>query len=224
MTSNSWMDSKEGFASWTADQVAQYFKEKENLGDYYEMILNHKVTGDVAPHLSDRDLKEMGVESIGDRKRFLKVVSELGKEHRRQEREKVIWEGTEVMWFSCWQAACATCCGCCPVDPSEYKLTGTHLVIKTINPCRFGPCSCSCCHAEYHVDNIDLTHVNDADVKGIPAPCLHQICCCGKARDHIRLKTSAEGEKLLKLKKGEGETVARLITNQVEEAQKIERD
>jgi hypothetical protein len=38
------------------------------------------------------------------------------------------------------------------------------------------------------------------------------------------LKTSSDGEKLLKLEKGQGDVVSRKIMNQVEEIQRIERD
>jgi hypothetical protein len=218
-----WMDNTEDFAKWDATQMASYLKAKADLGDYYEMIVEHKVTGEVAPRLTDADLKEMGIASIGDRKRFSKALSGLQKEHRKQEREKVLWEDEEVLWFSCWEAGCVTCCGCCPQDPAQYSLTGTHLIIKTIKPCRIGPIPC-CCQHEYDVDNIDLTHVTDADVKGKPPPCCQQVLCCAKAQDHITIKTTSDGTKVLVLHKGKGEVISRKILNQVEEAQKMERD
>jgi len=65
--------------------------------------------------------------------------------------------------------------------------------------------------------------VTDADVRGIAPPFCQKVCCCGKTRDYIRVKTST-GNKMLILKKGEGEPVSRLIMNQVEEAQQMERD
>jgi hypothetical protein len=216
-------DAVKDFASWNEEKLASYLKDKAGLGDYYELLIQHKVTGEVAPRLSDLDLKEMGISNIGDRKMFAKALEDLQKEHRKQEREKVIWQGEEVLYFSCWDRCMDTCCGCSPVDPAEYKLTGTHLVIKRIHPCRFGPIRCCCAH-EYEVDNIDLTHVADADVRGVPAPCVQQICCCGVPQDHIEIKTTVEGQKILVLPQGEGEVIARKITNQVEEAQKIERD
>jgi hypothetical protein len=113
--------------------------------------------------------------------------------------------------------------GCCPDDPSQYSLTGTHLVIRTVQPQRCGPIRCCCVGVEYDVDNIDLTHVTDADVRGERAPCTQEICCCAKALDVINIK-STDGEKQIRLHMGEGEAVSRKILNQVEEAQKIERD
>jgi hypothetical protein len=113
--------------------------------------------------------------------------------------------------------------GCCPDDPSEYSLTGTHLVIKTVQPQRCGPIKCCCVGAEYNIDNIDLTHITDADVKGDRPPCTQEVCCCAKSLDVLTIKTS-NGEKVMKLHMGEGEAVSKKILNQVEEAQQMERD
>jgi len=211
------------FSTWPAERVAQYLRNHAGLGDYYELLLAQKVTGAVAPRLTDADLREMGIANIGDRKMFCKALQDLAKQERKQERERVLWQGQEVMFFSWWDGCWGTCCGCVPVDPSEYTLTGTHLVIRTQNPCRIGPIPC-CCNLQYVVDNVDLTHVVDADVHGVPAPCCQHVFCCAKAQDHIFVKTRTEGTKTLKLLKGDGETIARKITNQVEEAQQMERD
>jgi len=66
--------------------------------------------------------------------------------------------------------------------------------------------------------------VTDADVRGVAPPCCQKVLCCGKTRDYIHVKTSSEGSKTLVLKKGQGEPVSRMIMNQVEEAQQMERD
>jgi hypothetical protein len=149
-------DAIENFETWSAEDLAQYLKAKCDLADYYEMILKHDITGKVAPQLSENDLKEMGISSIGDRKRLQLAISELQKAARKKEREKVIWEGKEILWFSCWDACMGSCCGCCPVDPAAYKLTGTHLSITTVQPCYCGPIRC-CFGHEYHVDNVVRT-------------------------------------------------------------------
>uniref|UniRef100_A0A7S3P2Z9 SAM domain-containing protein n=1 Tax=Amphora coffeiformis TaxID=265554 RepID=A0A7S3P2Z9_9STRA len=223
-----------------------------------------------APSLTTTTSQELGINSIGDRKRFIAALDELKKGSRKADREKILWQDTEVLFFSCYDRNCATCCGCCPVDPSEYKLTNhqyvpyqtyrsmcmhvmnslpiivailplvatpvslvcmfvffflaiNSLVIKTVMPSRCGPLRC-CFGHEYHVDNIDLTYITSGDIKGEAAPCFQECCCCGNGRDRVNLMTSSEGGKYLVLKKGEGERVNRLILNQIEEAQKIERD
>lgn len=165
----------------------------------------------------------MGVTSLGDRKRFITAIEELQKNHRKAKREEVLWEDTEVLFFSCFDACLQTTCGCCPIDPQEYKLTSHHLVIKKYLPNRFGPCRC-CCGHEYEIDNIDLTYITSGDIKGEAPPCIQQICCCAHGRDRISLMTSSEGQKFLYVKKGDGDRVNKLILNQIEEAQKIERD
>jgi squalene cyclase len=106
-----WLEAnKDKFAEWDAHQVASYMRGKADLGAYYEVILEHKVTGQVAPRLTDNDLKEMGITSIGDRKRFGLALDELKKVHRKQEREKVLWTGEEQLYHGCWDGFCGTCC------------------------------------------------------------------------------------------------------------------
>lgn len=148
----------ENFEAWSAEDLAVYLKSCD-LADYYEMILKHDITGKVAPQLSENDLKEMGISSIGDRKRLQLAISELQKASRKKEREKIVWEGKEVLWFSCWDAAMGSCCGCCPVDPASYKLTGTHLSIRTEKPCYCGPFRC-CFGHEFDVDNVVSTYID----------------------------------------------------------------
>lgn len=145
------------FKTWKPEQFATYMRDKHNLGQYYEAIVSNGIGGDTAPRLTEADLKEMGVTTLGDRKRFIAALEDLQKDARRQDREKILWEDKEVLFFSCYDRNCQTCCGCCPVDPSEYKLTRHHLVIKTVMPNRCGPFRC-CFGNEYHVDNIVSVH------------------------------------------------------------------
>jgi hypothetical protein len=49
----------EGFEEWDAQKLAEYFK-KAGVGEYGEMFITHKITGRLAPLLTDLDLKEMG--------------------------------------------------------------------------------------------------------------------------------------------------------------------
>lgn len=216
-------DATSGFDAWSEHELAKYLRDKAGLGDYYELLIKHKVTGRVAPRLTDADLKEMGISNIGDRKLFGRALEDLQNAERKQNRQQVLWEGQEVLFFSCWDGCTAQCCGLCPIDAPQYQLTRTHLVITTIDPCRVG-CIMCCCNHKYEIDHVDLTHVVDADVKGVPAPCIQQCCCCGSAQDHIVIKTRTEGNKMLKLKKGEGLRVAQMVTHQIEEAQQMERD
>jgi hypothetical protein len=88
------------FKLWTATQLATYMRDTGGLGAYYEALLANDITGATAPQLTEPDLKEMGITSIGDRKRFLSTIDELKKQHRKHEREKILWEDEQILFFS----------------------------------------------------------------------------------------------------------------------------
>jgi hypothetical protein len=211
----------EGYENWKPQQLAEYLSTV-GLGDYYEAVIMHKITGKLAIHLKDEDIKDMGITIVGDRLLFRQVIQSLSKKARFVDRTKVIWEGKEVLYFGCFDRMMGTCCGCFPDDPSTYKLSSNHLKVKVVEPGRCGPLKVCCWHS-YKVNNIDLTHVTDVDVQGTPPPCIQEVCCCATGRDIIGI-TYAEGTLAMPLKKGVGETVSTLILNQVEETQVMERD
>lgn len=211
----------EGYENWQPQQLAEYLS-KVGLGDYYETIIKHKITGKLAIHLKDEDIKDMGITIVGDRLQFRQVIQSLSKKARSVERTKVIWEGKEVLYHGCFDRMMGTCCGCFPDDPSTYKLTTNHLKVKVVQPGRCGPVKVCCWHS-YKVNNIDLTNVTDVDVQGQPPPCMEEVCCCASGRDMIGV-TYVDGTLIIPLKKGVGESVSTLILNQIEEAQLMERD
>lgn len=117
-----------------------------------------------------------------------------------------------------------TCCGCCPEDPSIYKLTPSYMKVKKNNPIRVAFITCPC-HASYTINNIDLTYVDDVDVVGVPPPLCQKMICCAEGKDIVEISTKTDdGKVLLFLYRGMGEPVAEMIMNQVEEAQVMERD
>jgi len=191
-------------------------------GDYGEVFLKHKIDGRIAHRMQDKDLKEMGIESVGDRHRLVQEFEKIAKIQEQKDREKTLWEGDEILYFNGLQGCCTTCCGCFPDDPAHYTLTGTHLTIKSDDPCRCGPIPC-CFGHKYTVDNIDLTHVKDVDVQGVSPTCT-QACCCGKPQEHVIITAQPDGKKELHLRKEEGTKVSKMILNQVEIMQRIERD
>lgn len=212
------------FSEWTCEQLGEYFHSRTgDLGsDYSEMIQNHRIDGKVAHRLKDEDLKEMGMKKVGDRLRIMQEIEKIKNIQDQKDREKTVWTGKEKRFFNWWDRALATCCGCCPYDPEYYTLTGTHLVIKTNDPLRVGPIQC-CFGHKYHIDNVDLSNVVDADVKGVPPSCC-QACCCGKTQEHIYVRTNDGEIKIMKLSQEEGAVVSRKILNQVEQMQRIERN
>jgi hypothetical protein len=146
------------YENWSAQEFASYLKNQHDLGQYSSLVIKHGITGKVAHTLSEKDLQEMGISSIGDRKRFQQALSQLKQSARKKQREEVLWQGTEEMWNSWWEACCSTCCGCCPRDASQYKLTGTHLVITQKDIQRCGPIKCCCGHG-YHIDNVVCIYI-----------------------------------------------------------------
>ena len=229
--------------TWDTNELASFLKNKAKLGDYSEMFVHHKISGRIAPLLTDQDLKDMGITIVGDRLRIKSLLHHMKWKKRYQSRNKVIWEDTERLYYSNAEQMCWTCCGLFPDDPSTYKLTNTHLKIKTVDPLRCGPIKCCCCY-EYHVNNVDLSKIDDVDVVGVPSPCFARVFCCAPGKEIVELKTSTEdgttgtasnstkindnvamiGKLNIILKSGQGEHVSQLIMNQIEEAQVLERD
>ncbi len=53
----------------------QTWLESHGLGKYAEAMLAQDISVDLLPDLTDADLKELGIASLGDRKRLLKLVA-----------------------------------------------------------------------------------------------------------------------------------------------------
>ena len=110
-----------------------------------------------------------------------------------------------------YQIRKGTCCGCCPEDPSTYKLTQSYMKVKKVNPIRVGFITCPC-HSSYTINNIDLTYVNDVDVLGVPPPLCQKVLCCAQGKDIVDISTTTDdGKVLLFLHQDLGEPVANLI-------------
>lgn len=214
------------YHTWDPGQLGTYFRQR-GLGAYFETLKKHKITGKLAPLLGDDDLKEMGVNIVGDRLMFRHHLKDLSRRERYNRRIESLWEGEERIFFSECDKNCFTCNGFCPVDPSTYKLTSSHVKVRKVTPVRCGPCRLCCFGASYVSKNVDLSKVDDVDVMGIPAPCCHRVCCCSRGKDLVevesRFETKGTGKIFIVLEEGHGEVVANMILNQVEESQKMER-
>ena len=210
----------DGVESWNEHRLADYFEE-EGLGSYRELIVHHRINGKIAAQLTDMDLKDMGIDIVGDRCRFRHILASLKRVARSSQRNKVIWSSNERLFFDGCEKFFSTCFFICPADPSTYKLTNHHLKIKTVDPVRVGPFRLCCC-AKYSVNNIDLTQVKDVDMEGIPAPFIQQCFCCADGKEVLEVTTEQEVFDIV-LKAGEGDTVSNLIMTQVEESQMMDR-
>lgn len=210
----------QGYEDWDSEKLADYFEQQGLF--YREIITYHKITGKIAPQLTDADLKDMGIDIVGDRCRFRHQLNSLRRKSRYIQRNQLIWEGSERVFFGGLDWCIGTCSGLCPEDPSTYKLTNNHLKIKTVEPVRLGPIRLCCC-AKYSINNIDLTQVNDIDIEGIPPPFVQQCLCCAEGKEALEVSTG-EGNFDVIVRSGDGDRVCNLILNQVEESQMIERD
>ena len=212
------------YANWDVKKLGVFFR-KRGLGEYESVLELHKITGQLAPQLTDADLKEMGIKLVGDRLMFKHYLNSLSRRAHFNKRIESLWEGDERLFFSDCERTCFTLCGCCPVDPPTYKLTTNHLKVKRVQPVRCGPIRLCCFGASYVSNNIDLSKVDDVDVMGTPAPCIQRVACCATGKDLVEVESRFEkgGKIFLTLPEGHGEKVANLILNQVEESQKMER-
>ena len=184
-----------------SDRLADYFANS-GLGRYREVIQYHRITGKIAPLLTNADLKDTGIKIVGDRCRFGHQLKALGRKARAVQRNKLIWYGKEKLYFGGVEGCLATCGGICPDDPSTYRLTNNHLKIRLVEPTCVGPIRLCCC-AKYSVNNIALTRVDDVNMEGVPAPFLLPCLYCANGKEILDVSTN-EGDFYLTAEAGGG--------------------
>ena len=153
---NSYTLADKNFTQWSSSEVASYLQSKEELGNYAELFQSHKIDGSVAYRLTDEDLKDMGIKAIGDRHRILSALETMKKAKDQKDREKILWQGDEVLYWSCCDGCLTTCCGLCKDDPEQYTLRSNYLEIKRPDHNRCASIKCCFGHS-YQIDNIDLS-------------------------------------------------------------------
>lgn len=87
------------YETWNAEELAEFISN-QGLESYSHSIIEHKITGKLAPLLSEMDLKEMGITCIGDRLRFRLIVDNLKIKKRSLKRTQIVWEGRERIYYS----------------------------------------------------------------------------------------------------------------------------
>ena len=74
----------------------------------------------------------------------------------------------------------------------------------------------------------EVSHIADVDVVGIPSPCFQRIFCCAPGKDVVEIESKSEsetgGKVTMTVKGTDGDEIAELIMNAVEDAQVMERD
>jgi hypothetical protein len=195
--------------------------------------------------LTTEQLKEMGVDKIGERLYLMQIIVQAKKEQRFKARMKVLWQDQEIIHtegclgyirqFGCLDY-CAVGCGCQDV-PDAYKLTGSALTLKRtdIVPC---PSKVFCCQSgERHVDHIDLSNVTDVDVISRQKNCFSCSCYADEVLVEVHEQidmpmdaqqggaNTSQAARVTdhRLKVYDGDKVAMLLRNAVEENQMMER-
>ena len=101
------------YLNWTSRELAD-FVEKAGLKSYASMIITHKITGKVAPLLTDADLKEMGMIVVGERMRFKQLILSLGRRARCIANEAPLWTVVEQKYYTPFEQHVCTLCGLFP--------------------------------------------------------------------------------------------------------------
>ena len=81
--------SEEHADTWTVDEVYAYLRTKKLSGDSLLCIRDNDIDGQTLLSLQEKDILEMGLSSVGMRKRLIKISSELNELIlRRKKREQ----------------------------------------------------------------------------------------------------------------------------------------
>jgi len=176
--------SEEEFAAvrqWTPDQVGAWLKNALNLGQYAAAFVRHEITGDLLASIDEHDLREIGIEVLGHRKRILQSLTRVKVAFRHHRRGRTIWEAGEARFLTaCQKCLWEVVCGCFVPPGKHYKLTGLALRIRRTR--WLGPCGA--CGSDVATDNIDLSEITDVDTYH------HDVCapCCCAAPDVVAVE------------------------------------
>ena len=211
---------------WSVDELANYFHRRaiDMGGDYGDLFRQHKIDGAVYRRLTESSLQEMGVTKVGDRLRILQELEAMTQLQERHDRDKVYWTGREQRYGNSCDRCWSTSCGCCPGDEdlAEYQITGVELRTSRTEQRRCGPIPL-CCWVPSFVDHaINLERVTHTEVVVVPPKTCghgHDSCCCccfPITQEQVYVKTDDNVVIILKLPRGEGESVERRILRQSE--------
>jgi len=211
------------FTDWTPDKVAAYLKTKE-CGQYAELFLKHNVDGSVVHTLKDTDLKEMGIATLGDRYKVVAAINGLKEARAQKDREKILCEGTEALYFGWCDQCQKTTCFSTIMDTEKYILRYNFLEIRRPEAKRVGRWRL-CFGNSYKTITVDLSNISNVELDMIPPPCFDKFICGAKGFDKVivNLSTPQNGFEVLQLQRGEGEFMKRKLMNQVEIMQVMER-
>jgi len=152
------------YAAWEPKDISEYFSAK-GYSEYSELWISHKITGERAVMLTPENLKEMGVERIGDRIGIQKELQQLKFVARRVQRNTVLAEHQQAYDGSwCQENVQKYCCFmCCPIEPDTYTLTNNELKIRSYEVSRICGARCTCLGGVWATDTMRLDRLNDVD-------------------------------------------------------------
>jgi len=158
-------------ATWTPEDVINFFVEKVGLGYLNEAFLANKITGRALMLLTEDHLKEMGVHAIGDRVYLIDMIGLLKKKKKELETSATLWSGeTPATGFAYSKGCChgigRILCPCC-ITRTYWKVTAQGVFYREVPPFRkhFGTVS-----TEY----MDFRFFKDLELKENFFFC----CCC----------------------------------------------
>lgn len=120
----------EEFSKWTPHQLTDYLNKLEiPVGD---VLIKHKISGDLVPLLTDRDYEQLGFHAVGDVLKLKRAFTTFQRKARSAQRSIPLWEGQEYIIPSIFEQICICFKGC--HSPDFYKVTSSSLSLKTKSP------------------------------------------------------------------------------------------
>jgi len=213
-------------------EVGQLFASK-GYADYGHLFQEHNITGARLLLLSPDDLREMGIEKVGDRLGIQQELQAMKTVARQVWRSKVIEEVEEVYPHNLCHYGVHTCCGLCPPQMDRYRLTSTMLKIThTHSPTICGR-KCPCLGVRVENDMHPLNQIVDVDTTNMQDGC----CAVPMTQISVHLTMMSQGDSVGERQTQEsgrifkptaemmvpfsvGETFAAKIRNQIEESKR----
>jgi len=212
------LDSDANPANWNTKAVVDWLTAMR-LQEHAQNFRAQRITGDVLPLLSEDHLKELGVTIIGERVALLAAIGKLRHGAANRHRFRILWEENAQIYTTgpCGWIGSQCCCVPCCEDPDHYKLTGSTLVVIEVDKKTYNSL---CCTTSKVTRNIDLS-----TIAGVTAIHASSLCDCGCAADEVHVQLNSElgldEVRPLKIKKGEGDRVTKLIQSALEDAQML---
>lgn len=211
----------------SAPEVAKLIQNR-GFGEVAPLFEQHKITGSRLLSLEAEDLKEMKITKVGDRLGIQQAIEELKTKARAVWRQAVIAEHEELYPHRQFHRLIHTCCGLCPPQMDQYKLTNTQLKITHSHSPVCCGMKCACLGVNVQHDAHPLDQIGDVDTANVRDGC----CAVASSRVTCHLTQMSQGDGIGGREKGgyeqrptaemsvsmaDGDTFAEQIRNAIEE-------